>query len=139
MAEIEETPNIGEVLGKRLRRVGIDTRETAEDVARTLACYHSVIAARVMDHDHLVRMSDAVSIPVLNLLSDKEHPLQALQRIQLLEVELQLFGREHQPGLHQVPGDAGEGGGEQDGQQQRRRGRVGRAIRILALELHKRS
>ncbi|GAA4818544.1 ornithine carbamoyltransferase [Sphingosinicella ginsenosidimutans] len=70
--------------------VGIDTRETAEDVARTLACYHSVIAARVMDHDHLVRMSNAVSIPVLNLLSDKEHPLQALA--DLLTIK-QLVGR----------------------------------------------
>lgn len=58
--------------------VGLDTRETAEDVARTLACYHAVIAARVMDHDHLARMADAVSIPVVNLLSDKDHPLQAL-------------------------------------------------------------
>ena len=61
--------------------VGLDTRETAEDVARTLACYHAVIAARVMDHDHLARMADAVSIPVVNLLSDKDHPLQALADI----------------------------------------------------------
>lgn len=61
--------------------VGIDTRETAEDVARTLACYHDVITARVMDHSHLVRMADSVSIPVVNLLSDKEHPLQALADI----------------------------------------------------------
>jgi ornithine carbamoyltransferase len=70
--------------------VGIDTRETAEDVARTLACYHALIAARVMDHDHLVRMSQAVSIPVLNLLSDKEHPLQALADILTIK---QLLGR----------------------------------------------
>jgi len=70
--------------------VGIDTRETAEDVARTLACYHAVIAARVMEHDHLVRMSQAVSIPVLNLLSDKEHPLQALADILTIK---QLVGR----------------------------------------------
>jgi ornithine carbamoyltransferase len=70
--------------------VGIDTRETAEDVARTLACYHEVIAARVMDHDHLVRISQAVSIPVLNLLSDKEHPLQALADILTIK---QLLGR----------------------------------------------
>jgi ornithine carbamoyltransferase len=70
--------------------VGIDTRETAEDVARTLACYHALIAARVMDHDHLVRMSQTVSIPVLNLLSDKEHPLQALADILTIK---QLLGR----------------------------------------------
>jgi DNA transformation protein len=30
MAEIEDTPNIGKVLGKRLRTVGIDTREKLE-------------------------------------------------------------------------------------------------------------
>ena len=30
--------------------VGLGTRESAGDVARTLACYHAVIAARVMDH-----------------------------------------------------------------------------------------
>ncbi len=58
--------------------VGIDTRETAEDVARTLACYHGVIAARVMDHDHLTRMAAAVDAPVLNMLSDTDHPLQGL-------------------------------------------------------------
>ena len=32
--------------------VGIDTREPAEDVARTLACYHAVVCARVFDHAH---------------------------------------------------------------------------------------
>jgi len=70
--------------------VGLDSRETAEDVARTLACYHAIIAARVMDHDHLVRMSDAVETPVLNLLSDKDHPLQALADVLTIK---QLLGR----------------------------------------------
>ncbi|MFN3725141.1 MAG: ornithine carbamoyltransferase [Allosphingosinicella sp.] len=70
--------------------VGIDTRETAEDVARTLACYHSVIAARVMDHDHLTRMAAAVDTPVLNMLSDTDHPLQGLA--DLLTIK-QLVGR----------------------------------------------
>ncbi|MGQ0659323.1 ornithine carbamoyltransferase [Sphingosinicella sp.] len=58
--------------------VGLGSRETAEDVARTLACYHDIICARVMDHDDLVRMTGATAKPVVNLLSDKEHPLQAL-------------------------------------------------------------
>jgi len=61
--------------------VGLGTRETAEDVARTLACYHEIICARVTDHRDLVRMTDAVARPVVNLLSDKEHPLQALADI----------------------------------------------------------
>ena len=58
--------------------VGLGTRETAEDVARTLACYHQVIAARVMDHRDLERMAAATETPVLNMLSDSAHPLQAL-------------------------------------------------------------
>lgn len=70
--------------------VGLGTRESAEDVARTLACYHSIIAARVMDHRDLVRMAAAVETPVLNLLSDREHPLQAFA--DLLTVR-QLLGR----------------------------------------------
>jgi ornithine carbamoyltransferase len=70
--------------------VGLGTRESAEDVARTLACYHAIIAARVMDHRDLVRMAAAVETPILNLLSDRDHPLQALA--DLLTVR-QLLGR----------------------------------------------
>jgi ornithine carbamoyltransferase len=58
--------------------VGIDTRETAEDVARTLACFHAVIAARVFEHQKLERMAAVSSVPVVNLLSDDAHPMQAL-------------------------------------------------------------
>jgi ornithine carbamoyltransferase len=58
--------------------VGLGSRETAEDVARTLACFHEVIAARVMDHRDLERMAAATDKPVLNMLSDRSHPLQAL-------------------------------------------------------------
>jgi len=70
--------------------VGLGARETAEDIARTLACYHSVIAARVADHRDLERMAAATDVPVLNLLSDSDHPLQGLA--DLLTIE-QLVGR----------------------------------------------
>lgn len=70
--------------------VGLGTRESAEDVARTLACYHAVIAARVMDHRHLDAMARATDRPILNMLSDRDHPLQALA--DLLTVR-QLLGR----------------------------------------------
>ncbi|MDQ1403370.1 MAG: ornithine carbamoyltransferase [Actinomycetota bacterium] len=62
----------------RNEEVGIDTRETAEDLVRTLACYHSAVAARVFDHRHLVRMAAVSPVPVINLLSDAAHPCQAL-------------------------------------------------------------
>lgn len=58
--------------------VGIDERETAEDVARTLSQFHGVICARVYDHGVLERMAGAGSVPVVNLLSDLAHPLQAV-------------------------------------------------------------
>lgn len=70
--------------------VGLGTRETPADVARTLSCYHAVIAARVMDHRHLAAIAAATETPVLNMLSDLAHPLQALA--DLLTVK-QLMGR----------------------------------------------
>lgn len=70
--------------------VGLGERETAEDIANTLACYHRVIAARVKDHGHLTAMAAAVETPVLNMLSDTDHPLQGLA--DLLTIK-QLAGR----------------------------------------------
>ena len=58
--------------------VGIDSRESAEDVVRTLAQYHAAIGARVLDHGVLERMVAVSSVPVVNLLSDRSHPLQAI-------------------------------------------------------------
>jgi ornithine carbamoyltransferase len=58
--------------------IGLGTRETEEDVARTLACFHAAIGARVFEHEKLDKMAGAVAIPVVNLLSDKAHPCQAL-------------------------------------------------------------
>jgi len=72
--------------------VGLGSRESAADVARTLACYHAIIAARVTDHRDLEAMADAVEIPVLNLLSDRDHPLQAFA--DLLTVKQLLGGLE---------------------------------------------
>ena len=54
------------------------SRESVEDVARTLAGYCSVIMARVYDHAVLEAMSVAVDVPIVNLLSDRAHPCQAL-------------------------------------------------------------
>ena len=58
--------------------VGMGSRETIEDVTRTLASYHAVIAARVFDHATLEEMAAAVDVPIVNLLSDRAHPTQAV-------------------------------------------------------------
>ena len=70
--------------------LGIGERECVEDVTRTLACYHSIIAARVFDHALLEQMAAVDAAPVLNMLSATDHPLQALA--DLLTVK-QLMGR----------------------------------------------
>ncbi|HWC38282.1 MAG TPA: ornithine carbamoyltransferase [Acidimicrobiales bacterium] len=73
----------GHPISIRDDEVGLGTRETTEDIARTLACYHAVIGARVRDHRNLRRMAAALdaarmAVPVINLLSDQAHPCQAL-------------------------------------------------------------
>lgn len=88
--------------------VGIDDRESAEDVARTLACYHAVVCARVIDHGTLVRMAVAIdaenlSVPVVNLLSDRAHPVQALADLLTLR---QAFGAQWRERTVAYVGDA---------------------------------
>jgi ornithine carbamoyltransferase len=68
----------GHPLTIRPDEVGLDTRETVEDVTRTLCCYHSAIGARVFEHAKLERMAAVSTVPVVNMLSDDAHPLQAL-------------------------------------------------------------
>ncbi len=68
--------------------VGIDQRESAEDVARTLSQYHAVICARVFDHGVLERMAAQQVAPVVNLLSNQSHPLQAIADVLTIDHEL---------------------------------------------------
>jgi len=67
--------------------VGLDVRETVEDVTRTLCCYHAAIGARVFEHRKLERMVEVTSVPVVNMLSDDAHPLQALADVLTLADE----------------------------------------------------
>jgi ornithine carbamoyltransferase len=58
--------------------VGLDVRETVEDVTRVMAGYHGLLAARVFEHGKVARMAACSTVPVVNMLSDHAHPLQAL-------------------------------------------------------------
>ena len=58
--------------------IGLGVRESVEDVARTLGAYCTILTARVFDHTTLETMAAAVDVPVVNLLSDRGHPCQAL-------------------------------------------------------------
>jgi ornithine carbamoyltransferase len=77
----------------RGEEVGIDSREPAEDVMRILEGYHAMVAARVFSHSVVVRMAAVASVPVVNMLSDRSHPLQALADLLTMTRE---FGSMHE-------------------------------------------
>jgi len=58
--------------------IGMGTRESVPDVARNLSRWVDGIAARVFSHDTVESLARHASIPVINGLSDFEHPCQAL-------------------------------------------------------------
>jgi len=62
----------------RGEEVGLDVRETVEDVTQVMSGYHAVLAARVFSHSTVQRMAAVSTVPVVNMLSDFAHPLQGL-------------------------------------------------------------
>ena len=62
----------------RGEELGFDKRESVEDVISTLSGYYKCVAARVFDHEILERMAQVELCPIINLLSDTGHPMQAL-------------------------------------------------------------
>lgn len=57
---------------------GIDTREPAEDIARVVSRMADLAIIRTFEHSKLARFAAASSVPVINALTDEEHPCQAL-------------------------------------------------------------
>jgi ornithine carbamoyltransferase len=58
--------------------VGLGQRESVPDIARVLSRYVDVIAARTFSHQALEVLAAYSGVPVINALSDQEHPCQAL-------------------------------------------------------------
>jgi len=58
--------------------VGLGVRESVPDVARVLSRYVDAIAARTFAHQTLEVLAKSANVPVINALSDLEHPCQAL-------------------------------------------------------------
>jgi len=58
--------------------IGFDSRESVEDIAHIMEGYHAILAARVFAHSTVERLAAAAGVPVVNMLSDWSHPLQAL-------------------------------------------------------------
>ena len=68
----------GQVLYLSPAEVGLGKREAIPDVARVLSRYIDIIAARTFSHQTLEVLANHSSVPVINALSDREHPCQAL-------------------------------------------------------------
>ncbi len=58
--------------------VRIGEREAVADVARVLGRTADAIAARLYSHEHMVELGSAAGVPVINAMSNLEHPCQAL-------------------------------------------------------------
>ena len=61
--------------------VGLGSREPIADAARTLSRYVDIIAARTFAHATVASLAKYATVPVINALSDREHPCQALADI----------------------------------------------------------
>ncbi|HXG26498.1 MAG TPA: ornithine carbamoyltransferase [Candidatus Binatia bacterium] len=58
--------------------VGLGSREPLGDIARTLSRYVDAIVVRIHEHAHLEQLAAAADVPVVNALTNREHPCQAL-------------------------------------------------------------
>ena len=68
----------GDALYLSPAEIGLGQRESIADVARVLSGYVHAIMARVFDHAHVLELAKWSSIPVINGLSDYNHPCQAM-------------------------------------------------------------
>ena len=68
----------GDALYLSPQEIGLGKRESIADVARVLSSYVQVIMARVFAHEHVLELAKWSSVPVINGLSDYNHPCQGL-------------------------------------------------------------
>lgn len=58
--------------------IGIGTREAVKDIARVLSRYNDLIMARLFDHAHIEELAEYATVPVINGLTDYNHPCQIM-------------------------------------------------------------
>jgi len=61
--------------------IGMGKRETTADIARLFSRYNDIIMARVFDHQHILDLGKYAAIPVINGLTDFNHPCQVMSDI----------------------------------------------------------
>ena len=68
----------GQALYLSPNEIGLGQRESIADVSRVLSRYVDGVMARVFAHAHVVELAQYSHVPVINGLSDFEHPCQAM-------------------------------------------------------------
>ena len=58
--------------------IGIGKRESVADIARVLSRFNDMIMARLFDHQHILDLAKHATIPVVNGLTDHNHPCQIM-------------------------------------------------------------
>ena len=61
--------------------IGIGKREAVKDIGRVLSRYNDMIMARLFEHHHMIELAKSSSIPVINGLTDYNHPCQIMADI----------------------------------------------------------
>jgi len=61
--------------------IGIGKREAVRDIARVIARYDDIIMARLFDHAHMLELAEYSMVPVINGLTDLNHPCQIMADI----------------------------------------------------------
>jgi len=61
--------------------IGIGKREAVRDIARVIARYDDIIMARLFDHAHMLELAEYSTVPVINGLTDLNHPCQIMADI----------------------------------------------------------
>lgn len=61
--------------------IGIGKREAIKDISRLLSRYNDIIMTRLFDHSHILELAEDSTIPVINGLTDYNHPCQVMSDI----------------------------------------------------------
>ena len=68
--------------------IGVGKREAIKDIARLFSRYNDLIMARLFDHAHIMELAEHSTIPVINGLTDYNHPCQIMADIFTIQEHL---------------------------------------------------
>ncbi len=68
----------GDALYLSPNEIGLGKREAISDISRVLSRYVEAVMARVFAHEHVLELARYSAVPVINGLSDFNHPCQAM-------------------------------------------------------------